>query len=281
VKVKCRAGVAGAMDAVTQVGLLAAVALVAGLGAGCIPLWRKVSEQENLLKWMTGLAAGVLLASALLVAIPEGFEIANEAGSAGLFVGGAVLAGFLMMLLLECMGFGHDIHEEHHDHEHDHGHDHVHHPEKASSIVLGLSIHALTDGLAIGAAVSTGSLVLTLSVFVAVLVHKIPAAFSVGAFSLHERGDRKGALKDVVLFSIATPAMILLTYFLLGDVSSQVLGLAILFAGGTFLYVATVDVLPEVHRAATGKLALVQVVIGALVMVALLLGLDSLGLVAH
>ena len=89
------------MDAVTQVGLLAAVALVSGLGAGCIPLWRKVSEQENLLKWMTGLAAGVLLASALLVALPEGFEIASEAGSGGLFLGGAVLAGFLMTLLAD------------------------------------------------------------------------------------------------------------------------------------------------------------------------------------
>jgi len=269
------------MEPLSQAALLAGVALITGLGAGCIPLWRKVSEQENLLKWMTGLAAGVLLASALLVALPEGFEIANEAGSGGLFIGGAVLAGFLLMLLLECLGFGHDIHEEHHDHEHDHGHDHVHHPEKASSIVLGLSIHALTDGLAIGAAVSTGSLVLTLSVFVAVLVHKIPAAFSVGVFSLHERGVRSGALKDVVLFSLATPAMILLTFFLLGDVSSQMLGLAILFAGGTFLYVATVDVLPEVHHSATGKVALVQVITGALLMVVLLWGLDASGLIAE
>ncbi|RZD51942.1 MAG: hypothetical protein CXT67_07575, partial [Methanobacteriota archaeon] len=160
------------------------------------------------------------------------------------------------------------------------GHDHVHHPSNANSIVVGLSIHALTDGLAIGAAALTGSLVLTISVFLAVLVHKVPAAFSVGLFSMHERDERSTSIRDVLMFSLATPIMILVTFFLLGDVSGEFLGLAILFAGGTFLYVATVDVLPEVHHAATGKTAMIQVVSGALIMVALLWILDATGIAA-
>nr|AIF19794.1 solute carrier family 39 (zinc transporter), member 9 (SLC39A9, ZIP9) [uncultured marine group II/III euryarchaeote KM3_87_G01] len=261
--------------------LLAGVTLAIGLGAGLLPLWTKVSENERVLKWMTGLAAGVLLASALLVALPEGFEIAMDNGIDELLVGGAVLAGFLTMLLLECFGFGHDIHEEHHDHEEDHGHDHVHHPNNANSIVIGLSIHALTDGLAIGAAILTESLVLTISIFLAVLVHKVPAAFSVGLFSMHERSERSDSIRDVVMFSIATPIMILLTFYLLGDVSGLMLGLAILFSGGTFLYVATVDVLPEVHHSATGKTALIQVITGALIMVAILWVLHTTGMAAH
>ncbi len=57
---------------------LAAVTFAAAFLAGVIPLWRKVADQQNLLTWLTGLAAGVLLASALLVAIPEGFEIAEQ-----------------------------------------------------------------------------------------------------------------------------------------------------------------------------------------------------------
>lgn len=250
--------------------LLAGVTLAIGLGAGLLPLWKKVSEKEGVLKWMTGLSAGVLLSSALLVALPEGFEIAMGNGINELLIGGAILAGFLTMLLLECFGFGHDIHEEHHDHEDDHGHGHVHHPSNANSIVVGLSIHALTDGLAIGAALLTESLVLTISVFLAVLVHKVPAAFSVGIFSMHERDERSASIRDVLMFSLATPIMILMTFYLLGGVSEQFLGLAILFAGGTFLYVATVDVLPEVHHAATGKTAMIQVLSGALIMVILL-----------
>lgn len=260
--------------------LLAGVILAIGLGAGLLPLWTKVTEKEWLLKWMTGLAAGVLLASALLVALPEGFEIAMGNGINELLIGGAILAGFLTMLLLECSGFGHDIHEEHHNHEDDHGHDHVHHPNNANSIVVGLSIHALTDGLAIGAAVLTESLVLTISVFLGVLVHKVPAAFSVGLFSMHERGERSASIRDVLMFSLATPVMILLTFYLLGDLSNQFFGLAILFSGGTFLYVATVDVLPEVHHTATGKTAMIQVISGALLMVALLWILDTTGIAA-
>lgn len=260
---------------------LAAVTFAAAFIAGVVPLWRKVADQQNLLTWLTGLAAGVLLASALLVAIPEGFDIAKEGDFEPLLIGGAVLAGFLAMLLLEALGFGHDIHEEHHDHEHEHGHDHVHHPTNADSVVIGLSAHALTDGLAIGAAISTGSLVLTLSVFIAVLAHKVPAAFSVGVFSMHERRDRNRAVRDVFLFSLATPITILLTAYLLGDVDAHLLGLAILFAGGTFLYVATVDVLPDVHNSETGRQALVQVLIGAAMMALLIWGLDTTGLVTH
>ena len=260
---------------------LAAVIFAVAFLAGAIPLWRKVADQQNLLTWLTGLAAGVLLASALLVAIPEGFDIAGQGDLGPLLIGGAVLAGFLAMLLLEALGFGHDIHEEHHDHEHEHGHDHVHHPAKANSVVIGLSVHALTDGVAIGSAVSTGSLVLTMSVFIAVLAHKVPAAFSVGVFSMHERQDRNKAVRDVALFSLATPITILLTAYLLGDIDAHLLGLAILFAGGTFLYVATVDVLPDVHNPETGRQALFQVLIGAGLMVLLIWGLDATGMVGH
>ena len=276
--------------------LLAAITFFTALIVGIIPLWKKISEQENVLKWMTGLAAGVLLASALLVAIPEGFEIASGAHSGGadnsgnatssedftpLIMGGSILLGFFFMLILEAFGFGHDLHEEHHDHGHSHGHDHVHHPNNPSSIVFGLSIHALTDGMAIGAALASESSVLTLSIFLGVIIHKLPAAFSVGVFSMHERGDRNKAIKDVLLFSLAAPIMIIAAYFLLGGVGEHYLGLAILFSGGTFLYVATVDVLPDVHNPETGKLALIQVIIGAMIMTTILIIMDLFGIIGH
>ena len=129
--------------------------------------------------------------------------------------------------------------------------------------------------------VISGFQLLAFAIFLAVLVHKVPAAFSVGLFSMHERSERSDSIRDVVMFSIATPIMILLTFYLLGDVSGLMLGLAILFSGGTFLYVATVDVLPEVHHSATGKTALIQVITGALIMVAILWILHTTGMAAH
>jgi len=256
---------------------IAVIALLSSLVAGSFPLWKKVSEQQNLLNWMTGLAAGILLASALLVAIPEGFELASNEP---LQLGAAVLCGFLFMLILEGFGFGHDVHEEHHDHSDDHDHDHIHHLT-GSSIVFGLSIHALTDGLAIGAAISSQSAILTATLTGAVIAHKIPAAFSLGVFSLHERGNRKAAWKDLLLFSLATPVAIILSIFFLAELDDNLLAMAVLFAAGTFLYVATVDVLPDVHSPETGKQALLQVIIGAGIMLIFLLVLDASGIIAH
>ena len=270
------------MDAIATGITVSIIALIVSILAGSFPLWKKISEQQNLLNWMTGLAAGILLASALLIAIPEGFELSSGSSYSGesLFLGAAILCGFLFMLILEGFGFGHDVHEEHHDHSHDHDHDHIHHVA-GSSLVFGLSVHALTDGLAIGAGISSQSTILTLTLTMAVIAHKIPAAFSLGVFSLHERGDRKAALKDLVLFSLATPLTIMLSVLFMGELESHLLALAVLFAAGTFLYVATVDVLPDVHSPDTGKLALIQVIIGAAIMFVILLALDASGIIAH
>jgi zinc transporter 9 len=271
------------MDGLHQALILAAIALVTALIAGGIPILRGVKDESNQ-KMMTGIAAGVLLASALLVAIPEGFATTTSSGadvSTSLAMGGAILAGFILMLVLEALGFGHDIHEEHHDHEGEHGHDHVHHPSNPTSVVFGLSVHALTDGLAMGAALATGELSIAIAVAMGVIAHKIPAAFSLGVFSMHERGDASKSWKDLILFSLATPVMIILAYYAFGDVSEYNIGLAMLFAGGTFLYVATVDVLPDIHHMETGKRALVHVLIGVMLMIFLLLILDMSGLVSH
>ena len=54
-----------------------------------------------------------------------------------------------------------------------------------------------------------------------------------------------------------------------------------LFAAGTFLYVATVDTLPDIHNPETGREALKNVLIGVVVMVLVLYGADAVGLIEH
>ena len=51
-----------------------------------------------------------------------------------------------------------------------------------------------------------------------------------------------------------------------------------LFSGGTFLYVATVDVLPDVHNPETGRSALVNVLLGAAIMCGIILAVGDIGL---
>ena len=269
---------------------LAALTLILALLGGLPPILSKIKENQETLRRITGIASGILLASALLVVIPEGFELATgeheesgeeEEGVDNLLIGGAVLAGFLMMLILEGSGIGHAVHEEHHDHHDEHGHEHVHHRNSPWIIVLGLSLHSAADGLAIGSAAAGTSEAVTALVALAVLIHKVPAAFSLGVFSMHERENRNDSVRDIVMFSLATPVMILVSFYTLQGMDEYLIALAMLFAAGTFLYVATVDTLPDIHNPETGREALRNVLIGVVVLVLLLYGAEAAGLIEH
>ncbi len=368
--------------------IYAALTLIAALIAGLIPVLSKIKENPERLKMFTAIASGIIIASAMLIVIPEGYELASEedshedddvvlAGSialimlelnhndinetqaieeietllgghdthqdgdsheehgdensehdeplsetveeiilefesdeinastaieeietaisghehhdeephdehgSGLLLGGAILGGFMLMFILEGSGIGHAVHEEHHDHDDHHGHNHVHHSDSGWMMVLGLTLHSATDGLAIGAAAATGSVSLTATVAAAVLIHKAPAAFSLGVFSMHERKDRNHSIRDVVIFSLATPIMMMIAFYALSDLETHIIGLTMLFSAGTFLYVAAVDTLPDVHNPETGKKALLYVLIGVLALALILMGANIAGLLEH
>ena len=265
--------------------LYAAITLVIALICGLTPIFSKFKEDLGRLKVLTGIAAGIIIASAMLVVIPNGYELASseehEEYVDGLLLGGAILGGFLLMFILEGLGIGHAVHEEHHDHAHDHGHAHVHHNHSGWMLVLGLSLHAATDGLAIGAAAATSSISVTATVALAVLIHKGPAAFSLGIFSMHEREQRNDSIRDVVIFSLATPVMMMLAFYALEGLETNLIGLVMLFSAGTFLYVATVDTLPNIHNPEMGRQTMLYVLFGAILLIMVLLGADVAGLLEH
>ena len=265
--------------------LYAAITLIIALICGLTPIFSKFKEDLGRLKVLTGIAAGIIIASAMLVVIPNGFELASseehEEHVDGLLLGGAILGGFLLMFILEGSGIGHAVHEEHHDHAHDYGHVHVHHNHSGWMLVLGLSLHAATDGLAIGAAAATSSISVTATVALAVLIHKGPAAFSLGIFSMHEREQRNDSIRDVVIFSLATPVMMMLAFYALEGLETNLIGLVMLFSAGTFLYVATVDTLPDIHNPETGRQTMLYVLFGAILLIMVLLGADVAGLLEH
>ena len=184
-----------------------------------------------------------------------------------MLMGGALALGFLCLFLLKAFGIGHD----HHD-GHGHGHD------SHRSAVFGLTLHAATDGLAIGAAAASGDLAVGLLIVFAVLIHKLPEAFTLGVFSLNDHDDEWGVYRDVGIFAASTPLMIILAYFLLSAFPPAWIGLAMLFAGGTLLYVATIETLPDAHRPEAGKTDLAFALLGVGAMVVLLVLAQILGL---
>lgn len=246
---------------------LAAFSFLAAMAIGSVPFLVSASNNTIHLDRLTALAAGFLIGAAMLIAVPEGLLLygAIPGETEYLQVGLALMAGFVFMLLMETFGFSHDIHEEHHDHVHEHGHSHVNHPTAmVPYAVVGLTIHAVIDGMIIGIALAQDALALSVSLILAITMHKLPAAFSVSAFSLHERHDRKRSFFDLTLFSLSTPVAILVFYLLAADISVQWQGLATLFAAGTFLYVASVDVLPSIHEPKRSKSVVWPLIAGVL-----------------
>ncbi|KJR87112.1 solute carrier family 39 (zinc transporter), member 9 [Sporothrix schenckii 1099-18] len=112
---------------------------------------------------------------------------------------------------------------------------------------VGLVIHAAADGIAMGASATTEDMKLGLVIFVAIMVHKAPAAFGLTSVLLKHGLSKRAARGHLVVFSLAAPFGALGTYILItllgggnmeGERGQWWTGMLLLFSAGTFLYVA-------------------------------------------
>jgi solute carrier family 39 (zinc transporter), member 9 len=93
--------------------------------------------------------------------------------------------------------------------------------------------------------------------FLAILLHKAPTAFGLVSFLLQRGLSKRKILQhlskycvDIGVFAVATPLSAVFTYLIVNGIGFQNVsgntGILLLFSGGTFLYVATMHILPEV-----------------------------------
>lgn len=150
------------------------------------------------------------------------------------------------------------MHKEFDDHM---VHEHFHGDDNASLVTtFGLVIHSMADGFALGSAsyASTSASSLDLIIFVALLMHKCPAAIGLVTFLMHETQQRLSIFKHLICFTLSSPISALLTFYgfkiFSGKASEYDLnqnmvyvGIFLLISAGTFLYVATIHILPEVY----------------------------------
>ncbi|EDO48464.1 predicted protein [Nematostella vectensis] len=263
------------MDDITRLFGLSLCMLVGCYVAGAIPLAFAMSEKR--LRMVSVLGAGLLVGTALAVIIPEGVhalyaqqtngkrkinrhlsESSQEIGHVhklkehisqvepDLFIGMALCFGFVFMLLVDHISGGHS-------HGGGGGENNTRQRRNKMTATIGLVVHAAADGIALGAAVSTSKTDVEMIIFLAIMLHKAPAAFGLSTFLLHEGLDRNRIRRHLVVFAAAAPIMALVTFFGLGQSGKEVFssvngtGFAMLFSAGTFLYVATVHVLPEIE----------------------------------
>ncbi|KAK4898371.1 hypothetical protein LTR27_003967 [Elasticomyces elasticus] len=120
---------------------------------------------------------------------------------------------------------------------------------RPSSTTIGLVIHGIADGIALGASsTSPSGNRLTFIIFLALMLHKAPAAFGLTSVLLKQGVSKRIARTHLTIFSLAAPFGALFTWAganLLGyggapeGVNMEFwTGVLLLFSGGTFLYVA-------------------------------------------
>ncbi len=197
------------------------------LVGGFLPLLKELSQKT--LALLLSFSAGVLLGAVFFHMIPEAGRILDDS------LGWAVLGGFLLIFVLERFVFVHACEERDCD---------IH--QMGIPAFLGISLHSLLDGIALGA----GLLIPQLGpvVLLAVIIHKMPDGISISSILLTAGWSRRNVGVLNLLFSLTTPLGALIAYLFLSTVAEESVALAIGISAGTFLAIATADILPQVHR---------------------------------
>lgn len=204
--------------------------LIAGIATllGTAMLFYRESWARKNSLYLVSFAAGVMLATAFLDLLPEAVELFN-----GAFW--AVLIGILIFYLLQHLINLHHCHDEE---------CHLHNLGVLS--LSGLTFHSLLDGMAI--ALSFGidpriGIITTL----AVILHELPEGITTTSILMYAKMTRKKVIWYSVLVAMATPAGAILFYPFIKNIPPQVLGALLAVTAGSFIYIASSDLIPQTH----------------------------------
>ncbi len=224
-----KAGIVGA----TMVNSLiySGIVMVAGWFGAALPMYfHKPQKDSRYLRLFISLGAGVLLGAAFLHLIPDAIDATGKS------MGFWLLGGFLFLFLLEMFTFSHPCEEDHCDYH------------KIGWVAFaGLSLHNLVNGVALGSALSIPAL--GIIVFLATLGHKAPEFFSLSSLLIAGKRSKRQAAFLIIIVSIMIPLGAVLSQVFLAQKTASVLGAALAFSAGTFIHIAVVDLVPEIHQA--------------------------------
>lgn len=215
----------------TSLAAVTVVSLISIIGAFTISMDMK--RLLGALRYLIAFAAGAMLGDAFLHLLPESLAEGIEP----LNIGIGVLSGLVLFLLLERVVYWR--------HSHLPTHEHQPHPVGVTNLV-GDGLHNFLDGVIIGGSflVSTP---LGIATTLAVILHEIPQ--EIGDFSvlIHAGYSRNRALLLNLLSAFVAVLGTVVT-LLVGGTLTALTDLLVPFTIGGFLYIAAVDLLPEMHR---------------------------------
>lgn len=179
-------------------------------------------------------AAGTLLGTAFFDLLPEAAE---DSGETNIFFW--TLIGLLMFFVLERF-----IHWFHYHSEERAEHGKI--EPAIPLIIFGDTLHNFIDGVVI-AATFLVSVPLGIITALAVAAHEIPQEIGDFAILLHKGLSKKRVLIINFLSALASITGALLMFFLRGELEA-ILPLSLSLTAGFFIYIASSDLIPEIHH---------------------------------
>jgi zinc and cadmium transporter len=204
-------------------GMISASVVVGGI----IPSF--ISWTRKQLHLLLSLSAGLMIGATFLHLLPDSIELIGREAPVW------ALAGFLFLYLIErfvtvhvCEAMDCEVHP------------------MGIAAVVGISMHALTDGIALGSGLLVNGL--GFIVFLTIFFHKLPEAFALTTILLHETKSRGRIIFFNILLIAMVPLGALLVYGFAGANNPKLAGIALAFSAGTFLHISLSDLLPDIHR---------------------------------
>jgi len=226
------------------------VVLAAGLAGGALALRRATGRSaSSKLGLGNAFAAGVFLGVGFIHMLPHAAETWAGLGWSYPMTFTLATVGFVLMLLIEHVLLPEHSHRGLHESA-GHGFDSLveggHEGIGAYVVLAALSVHSLLAGLALGAEASLAS---AFVLFFAIFAHKSTAGFALGVSLVRARVGTVRSWMLLALFAFSTPVGILvgtgLGAVLEGPAERTLEASFISLAAGTFVYVATFDILRD------------------------------------
>lgn len=225
------------MSGSAYIVLLVVVTSLANVLGGVLVVMKKDWSRSALNAFMA-IGAGFLISIGLTELLPESLAIAGTNAYYALF-------GFLAVYLFQHVvsthfHFGEEVHR---------GYER----RSRAGILIGMLTHTFFDGVAVASGFEVDA-ALGILVFFAVFLHKIPDGLTIASVTLARNGSRKKALLSAVYLGLSTLLGALSVVWLGEFVHLQTLiGIALAFSAGVFLYVGATDLLPVVNATENRK----------------------------
>jgi zinc transporter ZupT len=207
--------------------LLFSLTFVAGFAVYLIP---KMNNQYFKLSLV--FAGAYLFSITVIHILPELFIHHATNPNIALYV----LLGFFIQVILEYFSEGVE-----HGHLHNQHGNHQHGSNKWLGLLIALCIHAFLEGTLLAHPETMHSHENNSSIFLGILMHKMPAAFALMSVMICHFNTRWKALMILVIFSLASPVGLGLSSFFHGQAFFSDDAFVILFAivSGNFLHIST------------------------------------------